>query len=529
MMTLAHDLLQGPASHQWEKIGTKERHGIAFPLFSMRSKLSGGIGEFYDLMPVVDWAASLGLSILQLLPLCDSGSDPSPYNALSAFALNPIFLSLHKLPSIEKYPDLQESIASLRHQPLTPHIDYEAVRLKKNELLRLYWSREYANCYTLPAYQQYLHAHPWLKGYSLFKTLKKKNNWRSWMEWPQNERMPTEEQFLELFQKHADDVGFHLFIQYLCDLQLSAAKQYAESRGILLMGDIPILLSPDSASTWHRPHLFNLNYSAGAPPDMYSTDGQSWGFPLFNWDAMESEDYRWWKERLSINERYYHLYRLDHIVGFFRIWAIPKGRKAKDGSYLPKEPELWYAQGEKILRKLLMSSTMLPIGEDLGVIPPLVRKTMQQLGICGTKVPRWERYWEGDQSFIDGKDYPPLSLTCVSTHDSEPLTLWWENAPDEAKAYCHFKRWHYTPQLTEDARLSILHDSHHTASIFHVNPLLEYFALFEDLSWTNPSDMRINTPGTISNVNWNMCNRTFIEDWTEHKHLNKTLKKLIAG
>ena len=178
---------------------------------------------------------------------------------------------------------------------------------------------------------------------------------------------------------------------------------------------------------------------------------------------------------------------------------------------------------------MLASSNMLPIAEDLGDVPPEVRVCLSELGICGTKVMRWERYWEKDKSFIPFKDYPPLSMTCVSTHDSRTLQLWWSDFPDEAKDYAAFKHWTYSPTLTVEQRKEILWDSHHTPSLFHINLLQEYLALFPELVWPQPEDERINIPGKVLATNWLYRFRPSVEELTAHEGLKKAIEQILKN
>jgi 4-alpha-glucanotransferase len=235
---------------------------------------------------------------------------------------------------------------------------------------------------------------------------------------------------------------------------------------------------------------------------MYSATGQNWGFPLYNWQEMEKTEFFWWKERLAVASNFYHIYRIDHIVGFFRIWAIAKDEPATQGHFIPENPQKALEQGDQLMRMMLEASTMLPIGEDLGKVPPEVRTHLQELGICGTKVMRWERYWDTTKAFIPPEKYAPLSVTTVSTHDSSTLQLWWTQDSHEAIEYCHGQGWEYSTPLPPEYHFSLLYNSHHTTSLFHINLLQEYLALFPELVHSTPEEERINIPGLISNVNW---------------------------
>ena len=459
------------------------------------------MGEFLDLIPLIDWCGKIGIEIIQLLPLNDNGNGSSPYSSLSAFALNPIHLSLHSLPewtSISALGPLYQELQNLlSHQ----RVDYEAVRRLKNQFLKLYFLHQGSAILGSQKYAAFANEQSWLMPFSLFKALKFKTEWSSWLNWPK-EWKPTAKGLNDaLLRENQEEVNFHAFVQFLCYEQLSSVKRYANQRHVFLKGDIPILIDKESADVWANNDIFYLNYSAGAPPDMYSPDGQDWGFPIYNWDALAQQDYKWWTDRLNTASHYYDLFRLDHIVGFYRIWAIGLGSSLGHSGFFPKDREEWVQHGEKIMRALVSHCSMLPIGEDLGTVPNEVRHNLASLGICGTKVIRWERLWEGNKQFIPFNTYEPLSMTTVSTHDSETLQLWWTQQIEEAKEFSRFMGWPYSPKLSIDRHREMLYDSHHTSSLFHINLLQEYLALFPDMTWPNPEEERINVPGTVSDKN----------------------------
>lgn len=489
-------------------------HGINTPLFSIRSEKSSGIGEFLDLIPLIDWLQPLGFDIIQLLPLNASGKDPSPYNAISSNALNPIYISLEALPGIKEQHDLLEAIQTLKRYNKTERIHYTELKENKHKILNSYVERHKQEFLNSSEYIEFSKI-SWVLPYATFRSLKEHNKWTHFSTWPKDS-IPLK------------DVETHAIIQWLAYQQMESVKAYANQKNFFLMGDIPILVSSDSADVWKNPHLFNTHFSAGAPPDMYNKEGQKWGFPLYNYEALEKEDYHFWKERLKSASKLYHIYRIDHIVGFFRIWAIPQGKKAIDGHYVPENPIKWESQGEKMLKLLLENSSMLPIGEDLGVIPHETRKLMHELGIPGTKVLYWERNWKGDRNFIPFSDYPKDSLTTVSTHDSEPLEMWWKNHPEDAKVFAHFMGWDYGKTLTKNQLLEILKSSHHTKSQFHINLLQEYLSLFPELTWGKQDKERINMPGIVSPDNWTYRYKPSIEEMASHSKLSSTLKEIIS-
>lgn len=496
---------------QWEKIGYRHHHGIALPLSAIRTPTGSGIGEYRDLIPLIEWCASCGFDIIQLLPLNDSGSDPSPYSAHSALALHPIYLSLRDLPEVERVESWDEENRAQR-------VNYLEVLQKKEQFLRRYFSKVFHSISYLPGYLAFIQENPWVEGYALYKALKSAHHDLPWWEWEEALRTPSEATLKALKERYQEEMNYHQFVQYLCFDQLQGVKATCDKVGIFLKGDIPILINRDSADVWLHRELFLLGFSAGAPPDMFSKEGQFWGFPLYNWQEVEKEHFAWWRTRLQVAEKLYHLYRIDHIVGFFKIWAIPMGKTAKEGFFMPQDENEWLTQGEKILRMMCEASFMLPIGEDLGAVPDSVRSMMQRLGIAGTKVLRWERRWHTDQSFIDPKEFSPLSMSCVSTHDSETLWQWWTRHPDEA----HLGY----PHATTLPRKEILKQCHSSGSLFHINLLQEYLSLFPELSWPNPDDERINIPGVILDTNWTYRFRPFLQEIISHTPLRALLEAL---
>lgn len=522
------NLENSPSGASWKKVGIREHHGIDVPLFSLHTKQSCGVGEILDLIPLIDWCVSIQMDTIQLLPINDSGHDPSPYNALSSCALHPLYLSLHSLPFLDEYPFLKEEIEKLRTTADTPHFNYEVVLQKKMGWLRIYFEKTGTAFVKSPEFLDFVSKNPWVESYGLFKTLREKFKYDSWQNWPQEFKKPGTQEYTLLVTEYWEELCFYALLQYLAFLQLTEVKKYAADKGVLLMGDIPILISPDSADVWHESRFFDLELVGGAPPDFYINEGQKWGFPLFNWDEMEKDGYSWWKQRLKWASNFFDLYRIDHAVGFFRIWGIPTDKAPREGRFVPENESLWGPLGEKRLRMMIDAAPMLPIAEDLGTIPFVTRATLLELGICGTKVLRWERKWNEDESFIPIEDYPALSMTTVSTHDSETLAQWWKDTPNEAKAFADFKKWHYTSVLTREQRWQILWDSHHTPSLFHVNLLQEYLAYFPELVWESCGDERINVPGKLLPTNWTYRFRHNLEEIMAHEGLRQLMQGIHA-
>ena len=480
-----------------------KHHGINLPLSALHSKNSCGIGEFFDLLPLIDWLSEIGMDCLQLLPLNDSGSDPSPYNSETAIALHPIYISLHALP----HNDLP-----LPKLPLKKMVNYSGVLREK-----LQWLREYTKNHPAPI-DDFLKKYEYLKPYALFKVLKDVHGGQNFQTW--KIKTPSHHEFHQLTLQYESEMRFYLDLQYHAHAQLSYVKSYAAERGVMIKGDLPILISPDSADVWHHPEYFDCSKAAGAPPDEFNPMGQYWGFPLYKWKNLEKDHFAFWKQRLHFSSEFYHLFRIDHVLGFFRIWAIEKEAPAATGHFIPSEEALMISQGKALLEMVLSSSDMIPIAEDLGLSSEKIRETLRSLKICGTRVLRWEK-----ETPID--EYEPLSLTTVSTHDSSTVEQWWEEESEEASLYAKERGWAYTTPLSHEIRRKILREAHHSASLFHINLLQEYLGFFPELKWPNPDDERINLPGFVLPTNWVYRFRPSVEEIVSHPHLKNEMKKLI--
>ncbi|MGM0440553.1 MAG: 4-alpha-glucanotransferase [Chlamydiota bacterium] len=526
-MECAKKLTSTLAGSQWQKIKPCHHHGFSLPLSALHSKTSGGIGEFRDLFPLLKWCSNIGCDVLQLLPLNDSGWDCSPYNAVSAFALNPIYLHLLDLPNINKYPYLKKASKQLSQLNNLPSIDYSQVRQRKLEVLRNYFREEYNRIIGDREFLKFYRTQSWLQPYSLFVALKDQYLSAPWWEWPQELHYPSLSLYQELSDRYHYEATFHQYLQYMCFIQLRSVKEAAARQKVFLKGDIPILISKDSCDVWINREYFHIDYSAGAPPDMYSSEGQNWNFPIYNWSTLKKDHYRWWQRRLDYAANFYDIYRLDHVVGFYRIWAIPSGDPTSTGRYIPNEPEKQIYQGQEILTALLHNNPMLPIAEDLGTVPDEVRENLRELGIPGTKVIRWERRWHGDKGYIDVNKYWQESMTTVSTHDSETLQQWWTNNPEEVKLYTQHKGWPFSQELTTAYRQAILRDSHHSSSLFHINLLPEYLALIPNMIHDDPKQDRINDPANPSNNNWRYRFIPSVEKIVSLRKLKKNIKKIL--
>ena len=302
--------------------------GTAIPVFSLRTDEDFGVGDFLDLIPMIDWAVKTGQKIIQLLPINDTTmtgtwTDSYPYNANSTFALHPMYLRLQEMGQLSDR-HRQSSYDALRRQlNELPQVDYERVNNAKNSFTRELFNQQGEAEVASPEYKQfYAENQSWLKPYSAFCILRDRYRTAdpsAWEEFAVYD--PTRvDRFLRMNSRDADYVGW---IQWHLHRQMTRVREYAHANGVALKGDIPIGISRQSVDAWTSPELFNLDASAGAPPDDFSVNGQNWGFPTYNWDVMARDGYAWWKARFRKMAQYFDAYRIDHVLGFFRIWQIP--------------------------------------------------------------------------------------------------------------------------------------------------------------------------------------------------------------
>lgn len=306
--------------------------GVAIPVFSLRSEKSMGIGEFTDLKLLADWAARTGLKLIQILPVNDTTAtgtwrDSYPYAAISAFALHPVYINLLKVGGKRFAKGAQELLKKAAVLNELPEIDYEQVlRLKLDALEELY-AHDGGSCFSEKEYKAFFEDNKhWLVPYAAFCFLRDKygttdySQWKSYQVYNHFEI----EKLVAAKSKSFTKIAFHYFVQYHLHLQLQDAANYAHKRGVVLKGDIPIGVFRNGCDTWTAPDLYNMDQQAGAPPDDFAVKGQNWGFPTYNWHRMQENGFEWWRKRFRQMSYYFDAFRIDHILGFFRIWSIPQ-------------------------------------------------------------------------------------------------------------------------------------------------------------------------------------------------------------
>jgi 4-alpha-glucanotransferase len=305
--------------------------GVAIPVFSLRSEEGFGIGEFNDLKKMVDWAKTTGQRIIQILPINDTilyhtNYDSYPYNAVSVYALHPIYLHLDNLGTLKtkKLKDYFQSKKNELNQKTFS--DYQNVLNIKWEFFKIIYPQESPAVFASDEYKSFFESNKeWLVPYAAFSYLRDLNGTPEFSKW-ENFNLYNKEAiktFSEVDTPYYNEIAFFYFLQFHLHKQLIEVHNYAHENGIAIKGDIPIGVSPRSVDAWVEPELFNTNVQAGAPPDDFSATGQNWGFPTYNWELMEKDGYQWWRNRFQKLAEYFDAYRIDHILGFFRIWEIP--------------------------------------------------------------------------------------------------------------------------------------------------------------------------------------------------------------
>jgi 4-alpha-glucanotransferase len=305
--------------------------GVAIPVFALRRSEGFGVGEFTDLKLLVDWAVETGLRLIQILPINDTVAkhtwmDSYPYAAISVYALHPIYINLLEIGKLDS--DINQQIIEAQGKYLNslPRIDYEAVMALKSRFFKLIYDQTKREILNDPEFIAFFDDNKhWLRPYAAFSYLRDLFNTPDFSRWGEYSK-PTDELMSHLTDSHTahyDDIAVHYFIQYHAHLQLHKASEYARSKGVVLKGDIPIGIFRNSADAWMNPHLYHMDCQAGAPPDDFSVKGQNWRFPTYNWEEMAKDNYAWWQKRLRHLTHYFDAFRIDHILGFFRIWEIP--------------------------------------------------------------------------------------------------------------------------------------------------------------------------------------------------------------
>jgi len=530
--------------------------GVLTPLFALQSKEDIGCGHVQALREFIEWAAAHGLHCVQLLPVNETGGDHSPYNAISSVAIEPTTINMREVPDLQpgEFVEITEAhhVESLRGA----HVRWREVKALQQALLR----RAYANFV-----EKHFEANDarawdfsdfvrteaeWIEGYSLFRVLMGKHGDERWSQWPENVRSLAAAKVWLAKQRPgarhemAAEMRFFQYVQWLAFTQWRGVKKFADGHGVVLMGDVPFGVNYHSADVWSQPHLFDLHWSGGAPPEPAFTQdefvrkwGQNWGVPLYQWEAHRKTSFAWWRQRVRKIEEGFHVFRIDHVLGFYRIYGFPwrpdrnaefaplaeaEAKKRTNGELphyhqfpddSPEHKEANRAQGEEFLRVLQdETGEHALVGEDLGTVPDYVRPSLLSLDIPGFKVPQWELVDEW--RLTPGSEYPRCSVATYATHDHDPLRVIWEQWMTVIRA-----------ALEEPERLAPVRDlawkevrRKATWAGFDVPRILEFDEVHEKFiaglmrcnSWLAVlmitdllgTTQRFNVPGTVDAGNW---------------------------
>ncbi|HWA04961.1 MAG TPA: 4-alpha-glucanotransferase [Ignavibacteria bacterium] len=414
--------LNSRTADKWRRIGTRRRAGVAVPLYSIYSAESTGIGELTDIKLLAEWCITTGISIIQLLPLNDVGGDFAPYNSVSSFAIDPMYLRIKDILHADATPFLQDlERMKKKYKPHFRKVNYKIKQAKIDLLWKIYKSTktdDIAEFNSFKSKNEY-----WLNDYAVYKVISEENpavGWHNWENGLKNRDIFTIDSFAKV---NFERIEFHKWMQWQLYEQLREVKQFLEFRNILLMGDLPFLVSRESADVWAHPAYFMMHLSSGAPPDMYFAMGQKWGMPPYEWNNIANDGFIYIKEKLKYAESFYDMYRIDHFVGLFRVWVSPVDDYTTPGSYMPKEEYLWEPHGRRIIDEMVSSTKMLPCAEDLGTVPGCSFHVLYEYGIPGID---FQRYYKNQGGFRPPQEYRLNSAAVCSTHDSSFWVNWWQ-------------------------------------------------------------------------------------------------------
>jgi 4-alpha-glucanotransferase len=526
----------------------KKIAGVLVPLFALRREDDLGIGDLGALREFIDWIAEIGFTLVQLLPINETGADNSPYNAISAIAIEPttLYLAPDSLEDLTRN-DFEDSLSEIDFTGLRRgRVKYRQVKELKQRILKKAFANFSARAdeNRKSEFERFCEEESsWLRDYALFRVLIEQNkDSAAWDQWrPQHQTIESARNWLgDLAREKQAAVTrrleFFCYVQWIAHQQWRAVKAHAEHRGVALMGDIPFGVSYYSADVFSRPNEFMLDWFGGAPPEPHFKDdaftqkwGQNWGIPLYCWSAMRANNFQWWRERVRATRRIFHLFRIDHVQGFYRIYAFP-WRPQRNKEFLPlnqqqmlertggraphfvprdddtpENREANKREGEEYLRTILdEAGAARVVGEDLGVVPDYVRPSLQSLAIAGFKIPQWEMR---DGMIIPGDKYDRLSVATYATHDHEPIRALWEEALELPSSETGQQALAILDKVAIFAGLNSKIDQIDYEKDFYP-AIME--ALFSCNSWiaiVMITDLlarkyRFNVPGTKANLNW---------------------------
>jgi 4-alpha-glucanotransferase len=513
------------------------RHaGVLLPLFSCASTRSWGIGEITDLPIVARWLRGAGLDLIQMLPVNEMAfGQTSPYSALSAMAIDPLYISLEGVPEFQMLggeaslsPETRARLDAVRR---SPGVAYAEVRAIKDEALRATYVkfRDAGDAHAgsgrprVDAFEKFrTESRWWLEDYALFRALHQRHEHRAWWTWDPALRAREAAALDRARAELADGIRYYEFLQWLAADQWRAAREASAPVGFF--GDLPFMVGADSADVWANQEMFARDLSVGTPPDAFSATGQDWGLPAYRWEAVAASNFRWLRDRARRARELFDGFRVDHVIGFYRTYVrpIPLPEHATETTehthpaaergdagdaaaavanafFTPAEEHHQRGLGEHIIGVFRESGAYI-IAEDLGTVPDFVRESLERLQVPGYRVLRWEREWhEPGQPFRQPAQYPASSLATTGTHDTDPLAIAWDDAPPEERgaiaALAGLSEGHdggANREFDNDVRDAVLKLLYASGSDLLVIPIQDLFG------WRD----RINTPATVGDANW---------------------------
>ena len=556
----------------------KKIAGLVAPVFALRGSEDLGIGDTAALEELGIWAASQGLRIVQVLPINESGGDNSPYNIISSMALDPVTIATtpSRLPDLTKTEfrriTATHDLTALRTGP----VNYPAVRALKRSLLATAHARfdDRATAKRRKEFEDFIEKHrDWLEPYALYRTLIVLNDGTEVTHnWPAGQRTLAEatawlKTLSPAKRKEVEALNsFHRYVQWIAYSQWRDVRARLAELDVSIMGDIPVGVSIYSCDVWSEPDEFDLTRSSGAPPELtFQTDpfitqwGQNWGFPLYDWDTMARNDFAWWRRRLRGMFETYDLVRVDHALGFYRIYSFP-WRPEENATFLDLSPDEAKVltdgrlprfvpfdddtqehrdqnrlQGEKLFGLMLEETGEFRlVVEDLGTVPPYVRPSLEKMEIPGFKIPQWERHPDG--KIILGDQYQRLSLACYATHDHPPVRAFWtewheQSLSDNPDTSGH-ARWEMSELLRFAGRPELLGQPYTPAvheALLHAVLASNSWLVVPMITDLLGTDHRFNVPGAIGAENWT-CRLpgTITELSTEYASEFATMRKALS-
>jgi isoamylase len=479
--------------------GRVRRAGVLLPLFSVRRKDGWGLGDIADIPRFARWATQAGFSVWQILPVNAVGDlDASPYAAVSAFAIDPVYLSLDDCEDFQAAggrsalsPAMQAELSVLAASPAVAWsrvraVKREGVRLAFERFMRDEWTGRTARARQLGSFMKQQRS--WLDDYALFATLQERFQ-KAWSDWPLGLRERTPDAIAQARKDHEDTLLEKAWTQWQLDIQWRKARREASDAGVDLMGDLPFTVSMNSADVWANRAIFRTDLKVGTPPDESSPTGQDWGLPVYDWVAMQRADFSWMRARAARAGELFSLYRIDHAIGFYRTFF--RSFDGHTSGYAPAEEASQVRLGERIMR--LMQQFGEVVAEDLGAVPAFLRPSLDRAGVPGYRVLRWEK--DGEQ-YRDPATWPALSVATNATHDTEGSAEWYDGLQPEERgrvvAALRLQDIDLGAACDERMRDAILERTYSAPSTLAI-------VLFQDALGSRE---RINVPGTVADSNW---------------------------